>query len=243
MSNWLILSDGDKDSWIRRVIKDKAVEWLSEIPTSDDLESRTLIIEAISNLEKKEATLTAVANCKTWNGPVATLLANGSATFWSLKSGLRERLIGFQASPNDEKSPAVELFEAEMTRKENLQSVESFFRDLDFKVFICRDQVGGILPRVLAGMINEAAYMAYSGIAPVEKIDRMMRLAANFPMGPFEWADKIGLDHLITLLESLQKELGPKYQPCPLIRRKVEGGNLGIKTGEGFYSYPRQVGS
>jgi 3-hydroxybutyryl-CoA dehydrogenase len=66
----------------------------------------------------------------------------------------------------------------------------------------------------------------------------MMRLGANFPMGPFEWADKIGLDRILTLLEGLTKEIGPLYQPCPWIRRKVEAGKLGRKSGEGFYIYP-----
>ncbi len=240
MSTWLCLSDSEKDSWIRRVLKDERVEWLSDIPASKDLESRALLIEAFSDIEKKEEALKAIADCKTWTGPVASLMVERSATFWSVKSGLGGRLVCFQPSPNAETPPAVELFEAEITLNENLQSVESFFKEVDFNVFICRDQMGGILPRVLAGMINEAAYMAYSGIAPVEKIDRMMRLAANFPMGPFEWADKIGLDRLMTLLEALQKEFGPQYQPCPLIRRKVEGGNLGVKTGEGFYHYPRE---
>jgi 3-hydroxybutyryl-CoA dehydrogenase len=65
----------------------------------------------------------------------------------------------------------------------------------------------------------------------------MMKLGANFPMGPFEYADFLGLDHVLNMLEWLTEELGPQYRPCPLLRRKVEAGLLGKEAGEGFYTY------
>ena len=106
-------------------------------------------------------------------------------------------------------------------------------------VVICKDMAGGILPRTLAAMINEAAYMVQSGIATIEEVDTMMRKGANFPLGPFEWADRIGLDRILALLEALCQELGPIYHPCPWIRRKVEAGCLGLVSGRGFYQYPK----
>jgi len=86
-------------------------------------------------------------------------------------------------------------------------------------------------------MINEAIYVSMYGLAQMEDIDQMMRLGANFPMGPFEYADYLGLDRVLKTLEWLAEELGPQYRPCPLLRRKVEAGLLGKKTGKGFYEY------
>ena len=86
-------------------------------------------------------------------------------------------------------------------------------------------------------MINEAIYVYMYGLARMEDIDQMMRLGANFPMGPFEYADFLGLDRVLHTLEWLAEELGPHYRPCPLLRRKVEAGLLGKKTSTGFYIY------
>ena len=75
------------------------------------------------------------------------------------------------------------------------------------------------------------------GLATIEEIDQMMKLGANFPLGPFEYADEIGLDNILNLLKLMRKELGQKYRPCPVLVRKVEAGHLGKRSGRGFYEY------
>ena len=238
MSEWLVLCTEETDSWVKRVFeKVPMVAWLNKAPGPTDLESKELVVEAFLANDLKAEALRAISACENWRGPVASRISDGSATQWAIRSGLGGRLVGFQDSPNSEDPPAVELFRGETTESEVLREIQGRFEGAGFLVFLCRDQAGGILPRVLASMINEAASMAYGGIAPVDRIDRMMRLGANFPMGPLEWADRIGLDRVLALLEAMQKELGPQYQPCPWIRRKVEAGQLGVKTGEGFYNY------
>ncbi|MBS3970945.1 MAG: 3-hydroxybutyryl-CoA dehydrogenase, partial [Clostridia bacterium] len=87
-------------------------------------------------------------------------------------------------------------------------------------------------------MINEAAYAVYEGVASVEDVDTVMTLGANHPMGPLALADLIGLDTCLAIMEVLHGQYGDnKYRPCPLLRKYVNAGYLGKKTGRGFYSY------
>ncbi len=238
MKRWLYLGEDLIDVPLWEALKKvKEVDFLDRQPTHTDLANRELVIEVFSEKDRKEDVLRAVAGIREWGGTVASSIEGDSATSWAIRSGIGERFVGFIMAPGAGKSGSIELLQGEITDPEAINCAANAFKELDLLVTVCRDQAGGILSRVLAGMINEAAIMAQNGIAPVDKIDNMMCLAANFPMGPFEWADKIGLDKLLHLLETLTKEFGPIYQPCPMIRRKVEAGKLGVRTGAGFYNY------
>ena len=100
------------------------------------------------------------------------------------------------------------------------------------------DFPGFVANRVLMPMINEAIFAVYEGVAQPEAIDQVMKLGMNHPMGPLTLADFIGLDVCLAILEVLHDGLGdPKYRPCPLLRRMVDAGWLGRKSGRGFYTY------
>jgi 3-hydroxybutyryl-CoA dehydrogenase len=100
------------------------------------------------------------------------------------------------------------------------------------------DYPGFIANRVLMPMINEAIFAVMEGVGTPEAIDTVMKLGMNHPMGPLALADLIGLDVCLAILNVLHEGLGdPKYRPCPLLRRMVAAGQLGRKSGRGFYEY------
>jgi 3-hydroxybutyryl-CoA dehydrogenase len=100
------------------------------------------------------------------------------------------------------------------------------------------DYPGFIANRILMPMINEAIFALMEGVGTVDAIDAVMKLGMNHPMGPLTLADFIGLDVCLAIMDVLHDGLGdPKYRACPLLRRKVAAGQLGRKSGHGFYAY------
>lgn len=132
----------------------------------------------------------------------------------------------------------VEVINGYSTRKEVTQVVFELSRVLGKIPVEVNDYPGFIANRILMPMINEAIYSLYEGVAGVEEIDTVMKLGMAHPMGPLQLADFIGLDVCLSILNVLHDGFGnPKYAPCPLLVNMVTAGNLGAKTGQGFYTY------
>lgn len=132
----------------------------------------------------------------------------------------------------------VEIINGYATAPEVTKTIVELSRQLGKVPCVVNDYPGFIANRILMPMINEAVYSLYEGVAGVEEIDTVMKLGMAHPMGPLQLADFIGLDVCHSILNVLHQGFGnPKYAPCPLLVNMVTAGKLGVKTGEGFYTY------
>lgn len=132
----------------------------------------------------------------------------------------------------------VEIINGYATKKEVTDTIVELSTQLGKVPCVVNDYPGFIANRILMPMINEAIYSLYEGVAGVEEIDTVMKLGMAHPMGPLQLADFIGLDVCLSILKVLQDGFGnPKYAPCPLLVNMVTAGKLGVKNGEGFYTY------
>jgi 3-hydroxybutyryl-CoA dehydrogenase len=132
----------------------------------------------------------------------------------------------------------VEVINGYATEKQVTETVVALSKQLGKWPCLVNDFPGFIANKILMPMINEAIYSLHEGIAGVEAIDTIMKLGMAHPMGPLQLADFIGLDVCLSILRVLHDGFGnPKYAPCPLLVNMVAAGRLGVKSGEGFYTY------
>jgi len=131
----------------------------------------------------------------------------------------------------------VEIVRGERTDPDVVAFAHAFAEDLGKTTWESDDKPGFVTNRILMPWINEGVRAYDEGVATKEDIDRGMKLGTNVPMGPLELADHIGLDICLHASETLHEELGDRYTPAYLLKRKVEAGDLGKKTGRGFYEY------
>ena len=132
----------------------------------------------------------------------------------------------------------VEVIRGYSTTDEVTSTVMELAKQLDKVPVEVNDYPGFVANRILMPMINEAIYTLYEGVAGVYEIDTVMKLGMAHPMGPLQLADFIGLDVCLAILNVLYTGFGnPKYAPCPLLVNMVTAGNLGVKSGSGFYKY------
>ena len=132
----------------------------------------------------------------------------------------------------------VEVIRGLATSDETYEKVRQLSETFGKTALDCQDSPGFVSNRVLMPMINEAIFTLYEGVASRESIDGIMKLGMNHPMGPLTLADFIGLDVCLAILNVLYEGFGdPKYRPCPLLKKYVDAGWLGRKSGRGFYEY------
>lgn len=205
-----------------------------------DLQASPWIIEAI--IEEPEAKTETLRTLGRLCHPETILASNTSSisiTQLGAASGRPEQTIGMHFFNPPPVMRLVEIVPGLRTSPEVLTATRSLVERLGKVPIISKDRPGFLSNRILAPMLNEAFYALEQGVGTATDIDQVMKLGMNHPMGPLELADFIGLDVCLAILEVLHREFGdPKFHPCPLLRKHVEAGWLGKKTGRGFYEYP-----
>ncbi|MGE4534436.1 MULTISPECIES: 3-hydroxybutyryl-CoA dehydrogenase [Halomonas] len=149
-----------------------------------------------------------------------------------------ERVVGMHFFNPVPVLKLVEVIRAEQTSDATVARIEALTEALGKTAVAIGDSPGFAVNRLLVPMINEAAFLLQEGVASAEDIDAAMKLGAAHPLGPLALADLIGLDVCLSIMEVLQEGFGdPKYRPCPLLKRMVDAGYLGRKSGRGFHVY------
>lgn len=148
-----------------------------------------------------------------------------------------DMLVGLHFIPPVPYVPVAELVRGPHTSEQAVEVVKQFAARLDKRVVEIKESPGLINPRALVTMINEAAYLVDEGVCDATAAELVLKESWGMTQGPLEMADRLGLDLVLNWMEQLQAEFGPRYAPCPLIRRYVRERRLGVKTRLGFFAY------
>jgi 3-hydroxybutyryl-CoA dehydrogenase len=224
------LTAGDRDATLRRLTTGTSLEALHDAD---------YIVEAIvENLEAKRelfACLDSIAR------PGVILSSNTSSiSITALAAATRrpDRVLGMHFMNPVPLMTLVELIRGQSTSPDSMKVASDLCATLGKTAVEAADYPGFIANRILMPMINEAIFAVMEGVGTPDAIDAVMKLGMNHPMGPLTLADFIGLDVCLAIMNVLHDGLGdPKYRACPLLRRMVAAGQLGRKSGRGFYSY------
>jgi 3-hydroxybutyryl-CoA dehydrogenase len=227
-----------------------------EIMTDEEKNAALDRIELSTDMAKSVAEVTLVVEAATENLQVKkqlfqqldqhcderTILATNTSSISITQLGAvtkrPEKVIGMHFMNPVPVMKLVEVIKGYATDDEVVKSVMQLSEKLNKTPLLVNDYPGFISNRILMPMINEAIYTLYEGVAGVSEIDQIMQLGMAHPMGPLKLADFIGLDVCLSILKVLHDGFGnPKYAPCPLLVNMVAAGNLGVKSGIGFYDY------
>jgi 3-hydroxybutyryl-CoA dehydrogenase len=224
--------------------EEEAGRWSSRIRFTErlaDLEPAEVVVEAVfEDLELKSQVFRELDGLVRPEALLASNTSGLSITRIAAATRHPARVIGTHFFNPVHAMRLVEVVIGPETAPETLERARRLCADLGKETITVRDHAGFVVTRVGQAMICEAIRCLEQGIASPEDIDRGLRLGYNYPLGPLELVDLIGVDTELRVLESLHAELGEAFRPSPLLRSMVAAGHLGRKTGRGFFSYPQE---
>lgn len=230
-----------------KITTDQKQKTLENISTytelSEGVKNADLVIEAATeNEDLKLKIFKSIDENAPSDAILATNTSSISITKLAAATSRPEKVIGMHFMNPVPVMKLVEVIAAYQTEKKVTDAIMELSTTIGKSPTLVNDYPGFIANRILMPMINEAIYSLFEGVAGVHEIDTVMKLGMAHPMGPLQLADFIGLDVCLAILNVLHDGFGnPKYAPCPLLVNMVTAGNLGIKSGKGFYDYANGV--
>ena len=225
-----------------RLSKDEKRAIMGRIKTTTDigaLSEAVIVVEAVNeDLRVKTEVFRSLDEVTKTDAILASNTSSISITKLGAITKRPDKVIGMHFMNPVPVMKLVEIIRGAATSEETYEKTRALAETLGKTPLECQDSPGFISNRVLMPMINEAIFALYEGVATRESIDGIMKMGMNHPMGPLTLADFIGLDVCLAIMNVLHDGFGDsKYRPCPLLKRYVDAGWLGKKTGRGFYEY------
>jgi 3-hydroxybutyryl-CoA dehydrogenase len=226
----------------KKLITEEREKVLSRIAYTDDIKDFfecDIVIEAVvENQKEKVEFFRKIEPIVSQNTIISSNTSSISIT--SLGASLKDptRFLGIHFFNPVPLMNLIELVKGVKTSKQTVERAIDFAKSVGKEYVVVNDSPGFVTTRIIAMLVNEGAFEFSEGLASKEDIDKALKLGGNFPMGPLTLGDLIGLDTTVNIMDIMYESFkDPKYRAAPILRKMVEAGKLGKKSGEGFYKY------
>jgi len=232
--------DGEIERWgLTKTEKTVILSRIRGTVKYEDLTAAPLVIEAVHDDFPVKSNVFRILDKAL--PPETILVTNTSSlsiTQLAAVTSRSDRVVGMHFLSPVPKRPLVEVVRGLHTSDETVRRVKEFASEINKTAIEVFEYPGFVTTRLILPLLNEAMHVVMEGVASASDVDTAMTLGYSFPTGPLELADRVGLDEVLLWTEHLFHELGDlKYRPCPLLRKMVRAGHLGVKTGRGFFVY------